>query len=160
VALQDVALNVNYCLHVSQMEEVPSTIPSLWPITQRWLEANPQHVAAGNLLPALLEDEAPRTSISSRHSTGSSSKAGSTTVERSLLVTPERAAGRKAGVLTLPQQQAQQPQQQSSPYAGKRFTGCHFWSNFEVGRLDFFRSPAYRSFFAHLDADTGFFYER
>ena len=33
-------------------------------------------------------------------------------------------------------------------------------SNFEIGRLAFFRSPAYRSFFAHLEAAGGFFYER
>ena len=41
-----------------------------------------------------------------------------------------------------------------------RFTGCHMWSNFEIGRLDFFRSPGYRSFFEHLDEAGGFFYER
>lgn len=34
------------------------------------------------------------------------------------------------------------------------------WSNFEVADLDFFRSPAYLSFFSHLDSAGGFFYER
>jgi hypothetical protein len=38
--------------------------------------------------------------------------------------------------------------------------GCHFWSNFEIGRLAFFRSEAYLQFFEHLDQAGGFFYER
>lgn len=37
---------------------------------------------------------------------------------------------------------------------------CHFWSNFEIARLDFFRSRQYRELFAQLDAAGGFFYER
>lgn len=37
---------------------------------------------------------------------------------------------------------------------------CHFWSNFEIGDLDFFRSDVYQSFFEHLDKTGGFFYER
>ncbi|EFN54565.1 hypothetical protein CHLNCDRAFT_10179, partial [Chlorella variabilis] len=83
------------------MDEVPSTIPSLWPEVQQWLADNPQHAT-----------------------------------------------------------QQQRQRVLASPYGRSRFTGCHFWSNFEVGRLSFFRSKAYRSFFAHLDAGTGFFYER
>jgi len=28
---------------------------------------------------------------------------------------------------------------------------CHFWSNFEIGDLNFFRSKAYQAYFDHLD---------
>ncbi|KAN0065835.1 hypothetical protein ACQY0O_000965 [Thecaphora frezii] len=40
------------------------------------------------------------------------------------------------------------------------YSMCHFWSNFEIADLEFFRSEGYRSFFEHLDAQGGFFYER
>ncbi|KAL9069965.1 MAG: hypothetical protein Q9157_005981 [Trypethelium eluteriae] len=43
---------------------------------------------------------------------------------------------------------------------GDAWSLCHFWSNFEVADLDFFRSAAYRSYFAALDATAGFYYER
>ncbi|KAJ2556466.1 alpha-1,2-mannosyltransferase ktr1 [Coemansia sp. RSA 1933] len=41
-----------------------------------------------------------------------------------------------------------------------RYTMCHFWSNFEIVDLSFYRSEAYESFFQHLDRSGGFFYER
>ncbi|KAJ2408576.1 hypothetical protein GGI10_004821 [Coemansia sp. RSA 2530] len=37
---------------------------------------------------------------------------------------------------------------------------CHFWSNFEIGSLDFLRSKEYLAYFDHLDRAGGFFYER
>lgn len=37
---------------------------------------------------------------------------------------------------------------------------CHFWLNFEVASLDFFRLRQYRAYFRALDAAGGFFYER
>ncbi|KAI9015903.1 hypothetical protein DFJ74DRAFT_608939 [Hyaloraphidium curvatum] len=37
---------------------------------------------------------------------------------------------------------------------------CYFWSNFEIGNMSFFRSPAYLSYFDHLDRSGGFFLER
>lgn len=37
---------------------------------------------------------------------------------------------------------------------------CHFWSNFEIGDLNFWRSSIYREYFDHLDKAGGFFYER
>jgi len=37
---------------------------------------------------------------------------------------------------------------------------CHFWSNFEIGDLSFFRSLRYSMFFEYLDRSGGFFYER
>ena len=40
------------------------------------------------------------------------------------------------------------------------YTNCHFWSNFEIGNLNFFRSKEYNDFFNYLDRTGGFFYER
>ncbi|KAJ1804969.1 alpha-1,2-mannosyltransferase ktr1, partial [Coemansia sp. RSA 2599] len=40
------------------------------------------------------------------------------------------------------------------------YTYCHFWSNFEIVNLSFYRSEAYQSYFDHLDRAGGFFYER
>lgn len=37
---------------------------------------------------------------------------------------------------------------------------CHFWLNFEIADLDFFRSPQYQAYFDHLDQAGGFYYER
>ncbi|KAJ8610932.1 hypothetical protein MRB53_038236 [Persea americana] len=47
-----------------------------------------------------------------------------------------------------------------SDNGGKDYNRCHFWSNFEVGNLNWLRSPAYIDFFDSLDRDGGFFYER
>ncbi|KAI5116703.1 hypothetical protein M0805_004776 [Coniferiporia weirii] len=43
---------------------------------------------------------------------------------------------------------------------GESYNKCHFWSNFEIADLDFFRSDAYMSFFSRLDSSGNFFYER
>lgn len=43
---------------------------------------------------------------------------------------------------------------------GRTYSGCHFWSNFEVGSLEFWRSEAYTKYFDYLDQNGGFFYER
>nr|POE46755.1 alpha-1,2 mannosyltransferase ktr1 [Quercus suber] len=43
---------------------------------------------------------------------------------------------------------------------GETYNHCHFWSNFEIGNLDWLRSKAYLDFFDVLDKDGGFFYER
>ncbi|KAG0639063.1 nucleotide-diphospho-sugar transferase [Tuber brumale] len=37
---------------------------------------------------------------------------------------------------------------------------CHFWSNFEIASLEFYRSEAYSKYFEFLDSTGGFFYER
>jgi len=37
---------------------------------------------------------------------------------------------------------------------------CHFWSNFEIADLRFWRSKEYSDFFEYLDATGNFFYER
>jgi len=43
---------------------------------------------------------------------------------------------------------------------GKSYNLCHFWSNFEIADMDFWRGEAYSRFFAHLDQSGGFYYER
>ncbi|PVV01151.1 hypothetical protein BB560_004441 [Smittium megazygosporum] len=40
------------------------------------------------------------------------------------------------------------------------YNGCHFWTNFEVVDLKFYRSKAYSDYFNFLDKSGGFFYER
>jgi mannosyltransferase len=40
------------------------------------------------------------------------------------------------------------------------YSTCHFWSNFEIADLSFWRSQAYEDYFTHLDRTGGFFYER
>lgn len=37
---------------------------------------------------------------------------------------------------------------------------CHFWSNFEIADLRFWRGQQYTEYFDHLDKAGGFFYER
>lgn len=37
---------------------------------------------------------------------------------------------------------------------------CHFWSNFEIADMRFWRSKVYEDFFQYLDATGNFFYER
>ncbi|KAE8376901.1 nucleotide-diphospho-sugar transferase [Aspergillus bertholletiae] len=43
---------------------------------------------------------------------------------------------------------------------GKTYNKCHFWSNFEIGHLEWLRSKEYLDYFESLDRDGGFFYER
>lgn len=44
--------------------------------------------------------------------------------------------------------------------AAHGFSTCHFWSNFEVADMEFWRSKTYEDYFNHLDRAGGFFYER
>ena len=48
------------------------------------------------------------------------------------------------------------------PYAmaGETYNMCHFWSNFEIARLDWFRSREYEEFFETMDRSGGFWMER
>jgi len=49
----------------------------------------------------------------------------------------------------------------ASKDGGKTWTRCTYWTNFEIGDLDFFRgSEGYNKYFEHLDAAGGFYYER
>ncbi|KAF9467507.1 glycosyltransferase family 15 protein [Collybia nuda] len=43
---------------------------------------------------------------------------------------------------------------------GDKYNLCHFWSNFEVADMNFWRGPAYTAFFEYLDSKGGFYYER
>jgi mannosyltransferase len=43
---------------------------------------------------------------------------------------------------------------------GETYNMCHFWSNFEIARLDFFRSTEYEEFFQMMDRSGGFWMER
>ncbi|KAI8090075.1 nucleotide-diphospho-sugar transferase [Gilbertella persicaria] len=40
------------------------------------------------------------------------------------------------------------------------YNGCHFWTNFEIARLDLWHTEAYQELFEYLDHEGGFFYER
>ena len=43
---------------------------------------------------------------------------------------------------------------------GEKYNMCHFWSNFEIARLSFFRSQQYEDFFQMMDRSGGFWMER
>ena len=43
---------------------------------------------------------------------------------------------------------------------GEVYNMCHFWSNFEIARLDWFRSKEYEEFFENMDRSGGFWMER
>ncbi|TFK22526.1 alpha-1,2-mannosyltransferase [Coprinopsis marcescibilis] len=43
---------------------------------------------------------------------------------------------------------------------GVDYNLCHFWSNFEIADMEFWRGPAYTDFFNYLDEKGGFYYER
>ncbi|KAL4792995.1 nucleotide-diphospho-sugar transferase [Aspergillus venezuelensis] len=43
---------------------------------------------------------------------------------------------------------------------GDTYNRCHFWSNFEIGSLDWLRSKQYLDYFESLDQAGGFYYER
>ncbi|KAK4963582.1 O-glycoside alpha-1,2-mannosyltransferase 4 [Elasticomyces elasticus] len=43
---------------------------------------------------------------------------------------------------------------------GETYNMCHYWSNFEIARLSFFRSQEYEDFFNMMDRSGGFWTER
>ncbi|KAJ6479973.1 glycosyltransferase family 15 protein [Mycena vitilis] len=47
-----------------------------------------------------------------------------------------------------------------SDNGGDGFNMCHFWSNFEIADMDFWRGEVYTQFFEYLDKTGGFYYER
>ncbi|KAI0701302.1 glycosyltransferase family 15 protein [Cytidiella melzeri] len=47
-----------------------------------------------------------------------------------------------------------------SDNGGDSYNLCHFWSNFEIADMNFWRGEAYTKFFDYLDATGGFYYER
>ncbi|KXN83452.1 Glycolipid 2-alpha-mannosyltransferase 2 [Leucoagaricus sp. SymC.cos] len=42
---------------------------------------------------------------------------------------------------------------------GQTYNYCHFWSNFEIADMSFWRGDTYQAFFSHLDHAGGFYYE-
>ncbi|KAI8332453.1 putative mannosyltransferase [Chlamydoabsidia padenii] len=40
------------------------------------------------------------------------------------------------------------------------YNNCHFWSNFQIADLNFFKGQQYQDFFNHIDRTGGIFYER
>jgi len=42
---------------------------------------------------------------------------------------------------------------------GNEYNNCHFWSNFEIADMDFWRSDAYMDYFNFLDKKGGFYCE-
>ncbi|KAL1728728.1 glycosyltransferase family 15 protein [Schizophyllum commune] len=43
---------------------------------------------------------------------------------------------------------------------GEHYNLCHYWSNFEIADMDFWRGEAYQKFFDFLEHKGGFYYER
>lgn len=43
---------------------------------------------------------------------------------------------------------------------GDAWSLCHYWSNFEIADMDFFRGQQYQEMFEYLDAKGGFYFER
>jgi mannosyltransferase len=43
---------------------------------------------------------------------------------------------------------------------GDAWSLCHYWSNFEIANLEFFRGAAYQDLFEYLDSTAGFYFER
>ncbi|GAM89043.1 hypothetical protein ANO11243_070770 [Dothideomycetidae sp. 11243] len=52
------------------------------------------------------------------------------------------------------------PQIDGEAMEGETYNMCHFWSNFEIARLDWFRSKEYEEFFQMMDRSGGFWMER
>ncbi|KAK3496337.1 nucleotide-diphospho-sugar transferase [Neurospora crassa] len=44
--------------------------------------------------------------------------------------------------------------------SGNKWNMCHYWSNFEIANLDFFRGREYQDYFRYLDSKGGFYSER
>lgn len=54
----------------------------------------------------------------------------------------------------------QMPEIDLEAMEGESYNMCHFWSNFEIARLDWFRSKEYEDFFQMMDRSGGFWMER
>lgn len=63
-------------------------------------------------------------------------------------------------VLAADPSRMQSPKMDPDSMEGEKYNMCHFWSNFEIARLDFFRSKAYEDFFQMMDHSGGFWMER
>lgn len=63
---------------------------------------------------------------------------------------------------TLPDEPKPSSQTPIDPEAmeGEKYNMCHFWSNFEIAKLSWFRSKEYNDFFQMMDRSGGFWMER
>ncbi|RKF78171.1 O-glycoside alpha-1,2-mannosyltransferase-like protein 4 [Golovinomyces cichoracearum] len=52
------------------------------------------------------------------------------------------------------------PEIDSEAMEGEKYNLCHFWSNFEIAKLSWFRSKEYEDFFQMMDRSGGFWMER
>ncbi|KAL2888467.1 O-glycoside alpha-1,2-mannosyltransferase -like protein 4 [Ceratocystis lukuohia] len=52
------------------------------------------------------------------------------------------------------------PNIESDEMDGESYNMCHFWSNFEIAKLSWFRSKEYEEFFQTMDRSGGFWMER
>lgn len=43
---------------------------------------------------------------------------------------------------------------------GNHWNKCHYWTNFEIANMGFFRDREYQDLFKYLDEKGGFYYER
>lgn len=66
---------------------------------------------------------------------------------------PEEILNTEAGTGALPDIDPESMEAES-------YNMCHFWSNFEIARLDWFRSKEYNDFFNIMDRSGGFWMER
>ncbi|CAK9436987.1 uncharacterized protein LODBEIA_P14700 [Lodderomyces beijingensis] len=57
-------------------------------------------------------------------------------------------------------QSAKMPQIYEDRMNQEDYNFCHFWSNFEIARVDIFSSPEYQQLYQHLEASGGFYKER
>jgi mannosyltransferase len=57
-------------------------------------------------------------------------------------------------------QQDELPEDHLESMEGETYNMCHFWSNFEIANLNFFRSKEYEDFFNMMDHSGGFWAER
>lgn len=55
---------------------------------------------------------------------------------------------------------AQLPEIDPDAMEGESYNMCHFWSNFEIAKLSWFRSKEYEDFFEMMDRSGGFWMER
>ncbi|KAM0321409.1 hypothetical protein ACHAQA_010125 [Verticillium albo-atrum] len=55
---------------------------------------------------------------------------------------------------------SKEPEVDDEAMEGESYNMCHFWSNFEIARLSWFRSQEYEDFFQTMDRSGGFWMER
>jgi mannosyltransferase len=73
---------------------------------------------------------------------------------------PEKKEKEKLPEEVLQSEPARLPDVDPEGMEGEKYNMCHFWSNFEIARLDFFRSKEYEDFFQMMDRSGGFWMER